>query len=38
MTTQTQTSQVKTNKNEAERAFLYNVIVPDATLLIIGLY
>ena len=35
MTHQTQNRQGKTNT--AERAFFYNVIVPDAAILIIGL-
>ena len=37
MNTQTQSRQVQTYVNEAERAFFYNISVPDATILIIGL-
>ena len=32
-----QTFLAKNNKNEAEKAFFYNVIIPDATILIIGI-
>ena len=35
MTNQTQNHQVKTNT--AERAFFYNIMIPDAAVLIIGL-
>ncbi|MEM7400567.1 MAG: hypothetical protein AAF304_01300 [Pseudomonadota bacterium] len=35
MTNQTKNRQAKTNT--AEKAFFYNIIVPDATILIIGL-
>ena len=37
MTNQTQNRQTKANSNTAERAFFYNIIVPDAAVLIIGL-
>ena len=37
MTIQTQNRQVKVNSNEAEKAFFYNIIVPDATILIISI-
>ena len=37
MTIYTQNRQSKTNKNVAEKAFFYNILVPDATILIIGL-
>ena len=37
MTIHTQIRQTKTNNNETEKAFFYNVIIPDATILIIGI-
>lgn len=37
MTIQTQNRQAKINESEAERAFFYNVILPDTTILIMGL-